>query len=233
MDNLQKRITDIVSDPQHTDEQLVNALDPISIYTDNEVFISHVDDIVNFITTDRNGDNEFSMKDVELLCKDPKCIRDMIQMLVIIIKSIPNVQLKYTEDETEILIYKLFIYIMFISVPSKTGCQYTDFEIKALLNLCGNVYTLSTSTRIVRAVFSKVNLFFKSHSFCSCLCANNKNDIAENELAEAKVEFMSDFNGVRERAEIDKKVDKLSHGANQDSSVSFHDEIKIRDDPTD
>lgn len=151
------------------------------------------------MTRDRNGDDNFDFHDIELLCRDVGCIKTMIQTIALTIKSIPDVKYTYTENETEMLIYMMFIYIFLVLVPEKTDYKYSEDEVKRVTNLCGNIYTLSISTRIVKSIFGKIGKFFKSRGWCGCFTENNSVTI-DDELAETKFALVSEYNILRDNA---------------------------------
>lgn len=216
MDILKNKINSITINPNYSTEVLVDALEPISVYTKNEVFITNINDVVDIVTRDRNGDDNFDFHDIELLCRDVECIKTLIQTIVLIIKSIPNVNHKYTENETEMLIYKLFIYIFLVLVPKKTGYKYSEDELKIVTSLCGNVYALSMSTKIVKSIYGKIGKFVKSSGICSCFSKDNL-DMIDDELANTKFNLVSTYNMLRDR------IHGISGIINQDGGAEIVD----------
>lgn len=140
---------------------LEKLLTPIPFYTGNHLFDSRFSEILKIVTQDRDADKKFTVNDLILFSKDIVAMTTFITSLLLILNSIPNVKITYTEGETEQLIFKLIVYIFLVIVPQYTNIKFTIEERHAVLNVCILVYLSLNETKLLKKVVNKVASWFK------------------------------------------------------------------------
>ena len=64
VNQLKTAIETLIQNDNFDVEKLKELLAPIATYVDNPVFIKNITDIVNIVTTDKNGDKKFDINDL-------------------------------------------------------------------------------------------------------------------------------------------------------------------------
>lgn len=141
---------------------LENLLSPIPFYTGNNIFSSNFTEIVKIVTQDRDLDKKFTVNDLLLFSKDILAMTTFITSVLLILNSIPNVKITYTEGETEQLIFKLIVYIFLVIVPNYTKLNFTSEEKIAVLNVCMLVYLSLIQSKLLKKLVIKVAKWFKN-----------------------------------------------------------------------
>lgn len=142
-------------------ENLEKYLSPVPFYVNNKIFVSHIAEIVKIIVQDRDKDQKFTVNDLVLFSKDILAMTTFITAVLLILNSIPNVKITYTEGETEEFIFKLIVYIFLVIVPKETGLKMTHEEKKAVLNVSVLAYMSFVNTKILKKIVVKVLGWFK------------------------------------------------------------------------
>lgn len=167
--------------------ELIKIVNPAEMYVNNQSVRSQLIDIVRVITQDRDGDTKFTVNDLVLMTKDIVAMTSLITSLILIINSVPNMKIEYVEGETEELVFKLLIYIMFVIVPKQTGINFTPEEKEALLNVCILLYTFLLQSRLVSKIVNKVTGWIKKAASQYCTCVNES--AVDNKLPALKIEL--------------------------------------------
>ena len=142
--------------------QLEKLLAPIPLYTGNSVFKTYSAQIVKILTKDRDGNQKFTTNDLLLFSKDIIGMTSLITSLLLIINSIPNVKINYTEGETEELVFKLLVYVFLVVIPSQTNVRFTTEEKLQLLDICMIVYMLLVQSGLLKKIVVKIAGWFKA-----------------------------------------------------------------------
>ena len=149
-------------------DNLEQLLSPIPYYTNNQIFVSHFMEIVKIVTQDRDHDQKFTVNDLLLFSKDIIAMTTLITSILLILNSIPNIKITYTEGETEQLVFKLIVYVFFVIIPKYTGLHFTQEEKTAVLNVSILVYMSLTESRQLRNLTIKVLGWFKNKWVVCC-----------------------------------------------------------------
>ncbi len=142
-------------------DNLEQLLSPVPYYTNNQLFVSHFLEVVKIVTQDRDNDQKFTVNDLLLFSKDIIAMTTFITSILLILNSIPNVKITYTEGETELLVFKLIVYVFFVIVPKYSGLKFTAEEKTAVLNVCILVYMSLVESQQLKKLTVKVLGWFK------------------------------------------------------------------------
>lgn len=153
---------------------LEKLLSPVPFYTNNQVFVSHITEILKIITQDRDADQKFTVNDLLLFSKDIIAMTSFITAILLILNSIPNVKMTYTEGETEQLIFKIIVYIFLVILPKYTGLTFTSPEKTAILNVSILAYLALVDSQLLKKLITKVLSWFKNQWV---ICCNNESVI--------------------------------------------------------
>ena len=153
-------------------ENLEKYLSPVPFYVNNKIFVSHIAEIVKIIVQDRDKDQKFTVNDLLLFSKDILAMTTFITAVLLILNSIPNVKITYTEGETEEFIFKLIVYIFLVIVPKETGLKLTHEEKKALLNVSVLAYMALINSQLLKKLITKVLDWFK-HQWQNCFISES------------------------------------------------------------
>lgn len=141
---------------------LEKLLSPIPLYANNSIFKTYVNQIVAILTKDRDGDKKFTTNDLLLFSKDIIGMTALITSLLLILNSIPNIKINYTEGETEQIIFKLIVYIFLVVIPANTQIVFTVEQKHELLNICMMIYMLLIQSGMLKKLVVKVAQWFKT-----------------------------------------------------------------------
>jgi hypothetical protein len=158
---LQASLQNLIQQPFSL-SQLEQLLGPIPLYTNNSVFQTNMSQVIAALTKDRNADGKFTVDDLVLFSKDIIGMMSLISSLLLIISSIPNVKITYTEEQTEQLVFKLLVYVFLVIIPQKTSLQLTMEQKSELLNISLMVYQILIESGLVKKVLSKIAGWIKS-----------------------------------------------------------------------
>lgn len=158
-------------------DSLEQLLSPVPFYTNNPIFVSNFIEIARIVTQDRDADHKFTANDLLLFSKDIIAMTAFITAILLIVNSIPNIKITYTEGETEELIFKFIVYIFFVIIPKHTGLQLTQLEKEAILNVSILVYLSFIQTQLLKKLIVKVLGWFKKQWIH---CCNNETALDKN-----------------------------------------------------
>ena len=132
---LRNEILETIKDDDYDTSDLKKLLDPVFIYIENPLFKENLDQIVDLITEDRNGDVKFTIDDLSLFCRDFNAISALFQCLLVAIQSIPEIKINYDAGSTEEVMFKLLVYISLVAIPKHTNTKWSYDEKVRVLDL--------------------------------------------------------------------------------------------------
>lgn len=199
---LKSDILNIIQKDNFNINDLKNVLTPISNYIDDPVFTQNVDDIIDIITKDRNGDKKFDIADLQLMVKDMPSMTSLITALLLMLSAIPGFKLKYTLGQTEEFVVKLLVYIFLITVPNKLGINWTPQEQQTIMNMVDTVFNMIKTSQVTKVIIDKITSWFKSKNWCSCCSGTtSKDDVLTQKLPEVKTDLALKMNDVKAKSE--------------------------------
>lgn len=177
---LRNKILDTIRSDEYNLDSLRLILQPASNFFGNRLFLDHVEKVVRIIVTDRNDDKHFDTEDLKLLGGDILSVTNLITSIMLLVGALPDTQLQYNPDATEELILKILVYIFVVMIPKETNKKWTLKEKEAVLDLTLTIYHLIRSSQVTRDIIRKVQEWFKTKGWCSCICGTlNAEDQAE------------------------------------------------------
>lgn len=210
---LKKSILDVIQDNNYDIEDLNKFLEPVSNYVANQIFIENLREIISVILEDRDGNNTFTIKDLELLGKDIIGITSIVSGLLLIIGLIPELKLQYDAGFTEEILFKLFSYIFLVIVPKETGHPWTFEEKEAVVRLIVTIYQLIMSSQVTKDLISKIAEWFKKKGWCQCLSNTNteeeKIQVVQKHMPLIKAEIRSRVQFTKTHNRMQDEIEEL------------------------
>lgn len=177
--HFREKIINIIKNNNYDYEILLETLSPIDNYADNQSFMLNLETIVEILTKDRNDDDEFDLRDLELMKNDIFAMSTLINSILISLNTLPQFTVKYEEGNSELLIAKLLIFIFIILVPKKKKDDWTIEERIAVTDLCFTIVNIMVSSNTIKELFRDIYKAFKKmiNNCVSCLSKNKQTDI--------------------------------------------------------
>ena len=177
MDALQTSLKNMIQEDFNL-SHLEQLLSPAPFYTGNDIFKSHFKEIVQILTQDRDLDRKFTLNDLQLFVKDILAMTNFITIVLLILNSIPNIKIDYTEGETEQLVFKLLVYIFLVILPHYTNITFSTDEKMALYNIALLAYLSLIESQLLKKLVIKVSKWFKI-KIANCF---NNQSVIDNKL---------------------------------------------------
>jgi hypothetical protein len=160
--DLQTSLQNLIQQQNFSLSSLETLLSPVPLYTNNTIFQTNITQIVQILTKDRDGNGQFTANDLILFSKDLVGITSLITSLLLILNSLPNITIHYSENDTEQLIFKLVVYVFLVIIPSQTKVNFTVEEKTGILNVCVMIYTMLIESGLAKKLAVKVLSWFKA-----------------------------------------------------------------------
>jgi hypothetical protein len=182
--------TDIITMINSNDDTIVNIkniLQPISQFINSPVISQNIDQIVTILLTDRNNDKKFDVNDLKMLSEDPFVIMHLVTLLLMILTAVPSLHITVDVNESEIVVFKLLMYVFLVIIPNKTTANWTTEEKLTILDLALLIFTTMQSSQMVKNGLNKIASYVKSSKYCCCLTL--KSEVVEDKVPDATVEL--------------------------------------------
>lgn len=201
---LRTQILAVIQDENFNVADLKTLLDPVFTYVDNPLFDTNLSQIVDILTEDRNGDVQFTIDDLTLLARDLPAITSLFSCLLVAIQSIPELKLDYNEGTTELVMFKLLLYVCLVVIPSKTNIIWTYDEKVKILDTSISVYKMIQSTGIISNIVDNLYNLLKTRVFiCKCLTSTPEPETTiDKNMPKAKIELVCAVNNIRNRSDM-------------------------------
>jgi len=198
-------ILDTIKDNEYFDE-LLKTLDLVSKFIKNNYFSNYLKDIVAIIFEDRNGDNKFDLEDLKLLCNDITALSIVVNAIILLLKSVPQINLNHYNIED--LILKIFIYAFTIIIPKEMKHVWTFQDKNIIIEYIFNMHEIIVSLKITKEAINKISLWFKKKTsvLYYLICYNkidNKSDIIDVHMLKIKSKLKTVL-------DKDKEINKLN-----------------------
>jgi hypothetical protein len=191
-DDLKSSIMALIANNDYSLNDLNAFLDPISKYVNDPNLMSGINGIVEEITKDRDGNGQFNIDDLKLLGSDMLGITSLVNSVLLVIGSIPEIKLQYSAGATEEIVFKALAFIFLVVVPKQTGHPWDAAEKEQVVDLVLAIYNVVKSSQIVQALIQKIAAYFKSKGWCKCMFgepATTNQDVIDNHLPQARAEL--------------------------------------------
>lgn len=206
-ENLKNDLLKLIDGNDDTIVNLKNILMPISQCIDSPVIVENITEIVNIMTTDRNGDAQLDVEDLRLMVVDPFVIVHLVTSLILILTALPQLKITINVEESEIIILKLLMYVFLVIIPNKTGTTWKPENKIEIVKMSITLYNTMQSLQIVKTTINKIASYVKSNKYCSCLTI--KSNLIDDKVPDAQLELTKAINIVRERKVMNAKIAEL------------------------
>lgn len=206
-ENLKNDLIKLIDGNDDTIVNLKNILMPISQCIDSPVIVENITEIVNIMTTDRNGDAQLDVEDLRLMVVDPFVIVHLVTSLILILTALPQLKITINVEESEIIILKLLMYVFLVIIPNKTGTTWKPENKIEIVKMSITLYNTMQSLQIVKTTINKIASYIKSNKYCSCLTI--KSNLIDDKVPDAQLELTKAINIVRERKVMNAKIAEL------------------------
>ena len=189
--DLKNSIMALIANNDYTLDDLNAFLDPISKYVNNQSLMSGIIGIVKELTKDRDASGNFDVNDLKLLGSDMLAISSLINSVLLVIGSIPEIKLQYSAGATEELVFKTVAFIFLVVIPKETGHPWDTSQKEQVVDLVLSIYNVIKSSEMVEALLGKIAELFKRKGWCKCLFATptNNQEVVDNNLPKACAEL--------------------------------------------
>lgn len=220
MSKLKDSIMSVIKDNEYTMEDLKDILGPVYELSESTVFMVHLNEVVEEILRDRDGNGKFNSDDLDLLNEDVLGVMSLVNGVLLVLNSVPQLRLKYESDLTEELIFKLFAYIFLIIVPKETGNPWNEKEKEKMVDLSLSIYMITNSTKFVKESFEKIEKWFVKSGLCKCLSSPlDKEEVFNEKIPQVKAEIRSVVQREKHTAKLKREISNLQDTVSKLSSV--------------
>lgn len=206
-DTLKNDLIKLIVNENDTIVNLKNILMPISQCIESPVIVQSITEIVDILTTDRNGNNHLDVEDLRLMASDPFVIVHLVTSLILILTALPQLKITVNVEESEIIILKLLIYVFLVIIPAKTKLSWKPENKVEIINMSITLFNTMQSLQIIKTVINKIANYVKGNKYCKCLTI--KSNLIDDKVPEAKLELINAVNNVREKKVINAKIANL------------------------
>ena len=182
-DTLRSKLQQLVRNDNFDMQTLKEFLDPIHLFVDTPQFTQNIGAVVDVITKDRDGNNQFDVADLKIMSTDPLAITSLVSSIILIICSIPDLKLRYDAGATEELVLKILVYVFLVIVPVNVGRKLTANEKNQIIDLTLAIHQSIDASKAVEKLFNQISAYFKTKGWCACMTAPvNTKDIVDDHL---------------------------------------------------
>lgn len=186
-------LLDLIDDNQL--DQILKLLKPVNEFIGEPEFITHIEEIATALTEDRNGDNQFTVDDLEVLSSDLGAVGQIVSAIILLIASSRQVDMRYHSGITEQIIRNVLVYIFLVVIPQETGRNWTTEERQTIVKLIGVMYDMLIASKITEKIFKQVVKWFNRHNLClCCIIENDTEDVIQEQLPSLNVSIKSNAN---------------------------------------
>ena len=111
----------------------------------NASLMSGIIGIVKELTKDRDASGNFDVNDLKLLGSDMLAISSLINSVLLVIGSIPEIKLQYSAGATEELVFKTVAFIFLVVIPKETGHPWDTSQKEQVVDLVLSIYNVIKS----------------------------------------------------------------------------------------
>lgn len=206
-------ISRIVSDIRNTGfniNQLKLVLNSVKSYVQNPIFVQNIGEIADICS---NHQISIWLIDLEFLSRDLPAVIYLVNSIMLIITSIPNVKLQPNLSINTELIFGLLAYIFLIIIPIRLNKSLTMLEFNVILDIITNIYHMLESSNMISYIILETIAKTKSKNWCICLVgptADSGQDKLDKHLNIAKLNLLESMNNIRIRSELNLLKQKIN-----------------------
>lgn len=214
VDYLKIKIDAIIKDDEYDINDIVNIIDPAFSFIKDELFVTNIRQVVSIITMDRDGNGKFTIKDLELLSKDPLAMTTLGTSVMLMIKVIPNLKAQFDRGALEELLFKISAYVFLVAIPKQINHKWTAEEKNKIVNIVMTIYTYVKTSDITVKIINKIKIWFqnkgwrKIFSCCKC-CKKDPKIIATQKMSDVNVRLDVIMKNIRDKADMQHQISEL------------------------
>lgn len=201
MDELRNKLEEYIKKDKLTISDLKGLLTPVAQYVDAPIFNKNIVSVIDIIIMDRNQDKKFNIEDLRLLGRDVFAITSLVNIIMTIVLSIPDLKFKYSQGATEELIFKILVYVFLILIPTKTGRLLTLEEKRFIIDLTMIMYQTLQTSQITQNLISNIhtNIKLNKSSCCYMPDENPEQKKLDKILPIEKLALMNHMNNIQDK----------------------------------
>lgn len=172
MNDLKTKIEDLIKDDSYDMNDIVKIIDPAFSFIKDDLFAYNIRQVVGIITTDRNNDAKFTIKDLELLSKDPLAMTLLGTSFLLMVKAVPSLKAQFDKGALEELLFKISAYIFLVAIPKEIKHKWTQDEKTKIINIVMSIYMYIKTSDVTYKILGKIKVWFQTKGWRKlCLCA--------------------------------------------------------------
>lgn len=237
---LKSKIMEVIKTNDYELDTFLALLTPMDGYVQNPLFMANLKQVVDVIMQDRDGNNKFTVKDIELLGKDVIGVTTLVTAILLVMGSIPELKFKYESGATEELVFKVLAYIFIVVVPKETGNPWTLEEKTHVLDLTVLIYQLVKSSQATKDAVAAIVGWFKKKGLCKCMSTGEseeerKNNIVQAHMPKLQAELASSVQNNKDKIRMQEELDaiKITVAKLEGSTDTINDDSASNADETD
>jgi hypothetical protein len=191
---------------------LLGILGPMDKCVENPLFIANLKQVVDVILQDRDGNNKFTVKDLELLGKDVIGVTTLVTSILLVLGTVPELKLKYKPGATEELVFKVLAYVFLVIVPKETGNPWNLEEKKAVVDLTVLIYQLVISSQSTKDAVAAVIKWFNAKGLCKCMSGESeeqKNNVVQKHMPKLQVVLANSVQNNKDKIKMQEEINAL------------------------
>ena len=154
---MSKTLLELIKDENYDIGDLSRITEPISSMITSKTFAKYLTELVTIITKDRNNDNKFTVKDIYALSTNIFAMGSLVKALVLILISLPKIEVTVENEAIEDLMLNLLVYIFLVVIPKETDMQWDGEEKRQILQAIVIIYESILSKSMVREGLEKIS----------------------------------------------------------------------------
>lgn len=211
--DLQTSLTALIQNTNSTSDDLNNLLNPAPVVINNPAFMDNVNQLISILLQSRDGKSQFSINDLTLLSQDPVAVTSLVSTVMLIVSSLPEVNLQFSGDAMISFVFKLLAYIFLVIVPQKANLNWTTDEKTAAINICMIIVQFLQSSQEMQNILQDIKNWLKSKGWCQCKCMSSSSATTvaqmKKNLPKAMAGIKRQMPSIKEKSSLHNKLDEL------------------------
>ena len=212
---LTQKILHVINDDSYTIVELIKILEGISTFTSNSSFKTNLDQIIEIIITDRDGNYKFDINDIKILTTSISAMTLLVNAILLFMIAVYETKIEINSKNAEEFVFKLLAYIFLILVPQKTGTKWTHEERRAIVTAVVDISTFIKSSQIAQKLFLDIKKLFKTNTWCTCSSASiDKQQIVNTQIKPIRNELQYSMVDIRFKSDLQNSITNLEQKIN-------------------
>lgn len=209
--DLQNALLQLVRNANVSLDDINKLLDPAPVTIGNPALANELNQLLSILLQDRDGNSTFNLNDLKILSHDPIALTSLISTILLIVGSLPNINLQYDSNGAEIFILKLLAYIFLVVIPQKTNVNWSIDDKVAIVNISIIIIATVQSSQTFQVLIAKISAWLKSKGWCQCGvdAASVKVGQMQKNLPKTLVGLKSTMPQIKQQAALHSKLDNL------------------------